>query len=264
MKLLDGIDKVRQALLTGGLKAVERVLGSAHELGTPLAHAPARPDPVILVGGYANFDASWQAWARSLARDGIPAYPVTVPGNATGDLEAGARYLAEQVERVRRETGAARVDIVGFSAGGIIVRQFAKYHAARDSIDAVVTLATPNNGIGISGPLGAVAGALLDPLYRVFGGAAAPQMRRGSAFLARLNAASTGDAAGTVRYASVFSAIMDGAVTSASARLDHGLNIPIGKEPNVVKLPMGPDHYMILHRSNAAYDAARAVLLGLV
>lgn len=261
MKMFDGIDAARQALLTSGMRVIERVLGSAHELGRPLAAPPERPDPVILVSGYAVLDSWWGSWKRSLARDGIAAYSVTVPGNATGDLDAGARYLAGQVARVRRETGAERVDIVGFSAGGLIARQYAKFHAARDAVDAVVTLGTPNNGLGIGGAPGAAAGRLLNPIYRLLGGESVPQMRRGSQFLTGLNDASVGDVAGAVRYASVFSAVTDGFVTSAAARLDRGVNIPIGSEPNIVKLPIGPDHYMILQRSGGAYEAARGVLL---
>jgi len=265
MQILPAIDDVRRAILTGGLRAVERVLGTAPTLGDKLDRLPPGiVDPVVLVGGYANFDDSWRSWARSLARDGIPVFVVTVPGNATGDLDEGARHLAQEVAKVLADTGARRVDLVGFSAGGLIARQYVKFHAARDAVDAVVTLATPNNGIGMGGVLGAIGGALSDPLLRVIAGKSAPQMRRGSSFLAHLNDARVPDAAGAgVRYASVHSAIFDGAVTSAASRLDHGLNIPIGREPNLVKIPMGPDHYTILHRSGAAYEAARGVLLGL-
>lgn len=262
MRIIDRIDAVRQAALTGGLALVERVLGNAEYLGAQLVARPPKVDPVVLVGGWATGDRSWEAWTRSLARDGVPTFTVTVPGNAIGDLDDGARYLAAQVERIRRDTGARHVDLVGFSAGGLIVRQYAKFHAVRDAVDAVVTLATPNGGLGSSSAIGNQLAQFFAPAERVLMGVSSVQMRPGSAFMRRLNDARIPDAAGPgVRYASVYSAIFDGATTAAGARLDRGLNLPIGHEPNIVKLPMGPDHYMIMHRSSGAYEAARGVLL---
>jgi pimeloyl-ACP methyl ester carboxylesterase len=258
--VLDIADKVRAAALSGGLRAIEGLLGSAQQLGRPLATPPRGADPVILVGGWMNGDHSWNAWVRSLARDGIVPYLVTVTGNATGDLDEAARHVAREVEKVRAATGAAKVDVIGYSMGGLIARQYAKYHAVRDAVDAVVTLATPNNGLGLTTP---------SPFKRVFGtvnrvflGEAARQVARGSAFLERLGDPSVSDAAGSdVRYGSVFARSTDMIVTSAAARLAGATNVAIDGR-NLLGLPLGPDHYTILHRSSDAYEAVRALLLG--
>lgn len=257
MDWLRTIDRARTALVTGGLKAIEHVLGSAPLLGTRIA-SPLAPDPVILVGGWSNHNGSWAAWARSMARDGIPAFAVTAPGNAMDDLDAAAQFIAREIERIRAETGAKRVDLVGFSAGGLIVRQVAKRYAVRDSIDAVVTLASPNQGLGYRLPWqGAV-----DPLLRATMGEAARQMVQGSSFLRALNNPAVPDAAGQVRYGSVYSAIIDGAVTASRARIPGATNIPIGKERNLLGMPIGPDHYSALYLSGGAYDAVRGILIG--
>jgi triacylglycerol esterase/lipase EstA (alpha/beta hydrolase family) len=258
--LLTIADKVRAAALSGGLRVIEEILGSAPQLGTKLPAPATGADPVILVGGWMNGDHSWDAWVRSLARDGIRPYLVTVPENATGDIDAAAQYVAREVEKVRAATGARKVDVIGYSMGGLISRQYAKFHAARDAIDAVVTLATPNNGLGPTIPttIARVFGAV----NRIWAGQAAKQAMRGSAFLERLNDPSVADAAGPgVRYGSVFAKHTDLAVTSAAARLSGATNVAI-EGRNLLGLPLGPDHYTILHRSGAAYDAVRAILLG--
>lgn len=258
--LIDIADKVRAMALSGGLRLIEGVLGSAPQLGTKLPTPVTGADPVILVGGWMNGDNSWQAWVRSLARDGITPYLVTVPDNATGDVDAAAQYVAREIEKVRAATGARKVDVIGYSMGGLIARQYTKFHAQRDAIDAVVTLATPNNGLGPTIPTSIA--RLLGSAGRLWLGQAAQQAMRGSAFLERLNDSTIGDAAGSgVRYGSVFAARTDLAVTSAAARLSGAVNVAI-EGRNMLGLPLGPDHYTILHRSSAAYDAVRAILLG--
>jgi pimeloyl-ACP methyl ester carboxylesterase len=257
--VLDIADRIRAAALSGGLRVIEELLGSAPQLGAPLARPPRRPDPVVLVGGWMNGDHSWNAWVRSLARDGITPYLVTVPGNATGDIDAAARHVHREVERVRAATGAAKVDVVGFSMGGLIARQYAKFHAARDAVDAVVTLATPNIGVGptLTAPLARAFG----PFHRMLLGEASRQAIRGSAFLERLGDRSVPDAAGPdVRYGSVFAKVTDGPVTSASAHLAGATNVAIAGR-NMLGLALGPDHYTILHRSSDAYEAVRELLL---
>lgn len=257
--LLDIADRVRQAALSGALRVIEEGLGSAPLLGTRLPAPTTGADPVVLVGGWMNGDHSWNAWVRSLARDGIVPHLVTVPGAATGDIDEAARYVAREVERIRTATGAGRVDVVGYSMGGLIARQYAKFHAPRDAIDAVVTLATPNIGAGPT--LLAGINRALGWAQRIAAGPAASQAVRGSRFLERLADRSVPDAAGpNVRYGSVFAKVTDGPVTSASARLDGAVNVAI-EGRNLLGLPLGPDHYTILHRSGPAYDAVRAILL---
>jgi pimeloyl-ACP methyl ester carboxylesterase len=258
--LLDLADRIRATALSGSLRAIEGLLGSAPQLGTPLAKIPRRPDPVIMVGGWMNGDHSWNAWVRSLARDGITPYLVTVPQNATGDIDQAARYVAGEVDKVRAATGARQVDVVGYSMGGLIARQYVKHYAVRDTVDAVVTLATPNIGIGPTwaGPFNRAFGNI----NRMFMGEAAKQAVRGSHFLQQLNDRSGPDAAGSrVRYGSVFAKHTDLAVTSAAANLEGAANIAISGR-NLLGLPLGPDHYTILHRSSDAYEAVRALLLG--
>jgi hypothetical protein len=139
------------------------------------------------------------------------------------------------------------------------VREAARSHALRDSIDAVVTLATPNQGLGFDLP---GKSRFLDPALRVLAGKSSTQMSYGSDFLTQLNRPGAPNSAGPrVRFGSVYSAYIDGAVTGARAILPGATNIAIKDEKNLLGMRIGPDHYSMLYKSNAAYDAVRGVIL---
>lgn len=76
-------------------------------------------------------------------------YCSILSGDTTSTLvfESYARCLARYIdEKAPCVNGVCpRVDLVGHSAGGLVVRYYAKFLANRD-VDTVVTIATPNNG----------------------------------------------------------------------------------------------------------------------
>lgn len=76
--------------------------------------------PVVLVHGYLS--ASWVLLPirEGLRREGLDAHLVRLEPLAIGDVRRMARQLDRNVERIRRETGADRVDVVGMSLGGLI------------------------------------------------------------------------------------------------------------------------------------------------
>lgn len=63
----------------------------------------------------------------------------------TGDVRHHARELDAAVERVRRRTGAARVDVVGASQGGIVALAWAT-EGGWGRVGRVVALGTPFQG----------------------------------------------------------------------------------------------------------------------
>ena len=68
---------------------------------------------------------------------------------------------------MRADTGAARVDVVAHSLGGLVAMEYL-HDAGRDLVRRLVTLASPHAGIAWRGPIP---------------GAVGPQMRGGSPFL---------------------------------------------------------------------------------
>jgi triacylglycerol lipase len=169
--------------------------------------------PVLLVPGYNATPASLGTLAARLRAAGRRVVVVGLPDRGTGDLRASARVLAAAVDR----TGAARVDLVGFSAGGVVVRVLLADPARALRARRVVLLAAPNHGADLAG-----AAAALDP--SLCAGACA-QLAPGSALLAELN---RGDETPPgPRFFTIWTALDRTVTPPATAALDGAANIRV-------------------------------------
>jgi triacylglycerol esterase/lipase EstA (alpha/beta hydrolase family) len=160
------------AVAAGALVAVLRGRSSAAP-----AVAQDRPGPVLLVPGYGGSTSSLTPLAQALRRAGRTATVVPLPGDGTGDLAASAASLGRAVDAALA-AGAPSVDVVGYSAGGVVARLWARDGGARQA-RRVVTLGSPHHGTGLAA-LGAtfVPGAC---------GSACQELVPGSPLLDRLN-----------------------------------------------------------------------------
>jgi pimeloyl-ACP methyl ester carboxylesterase len=68
------------------------------------------------------------------------------PLKAVGGIAASARELDRFVEKARRATGARRVDLVGYSQGGLLARQYLRFEGGAPRVHALVALAPSNRG----------------------------------------------------------------------------------------------------------------------
>jgi triacylglycerol lipase len=158
------------------------------------------PRPVVLVHGTAgNKNTNWQTYAPLLANEGYCVYALTYgvsPGTPPGadqfgglaKMEGSARQLAAFVAKVRRSTGAAKVDILGHSQGTLMPNYYAKFLGGARYIHSYVSLA----------PLwhGTQAGNVQGQSMAVFGPnatetpvcAACSEMSTGSAFMTKMRA----------------------------------------------------------------------------
>jgi pimeloyl-ACP methyl ester carboxylesterase len=128
--------------------------------------SPGRGTPVVVVHGYMQNRVDFLRIARGLARAGLgPVYGFNYPWFAS--VHANARRLARFCEGVRRETGAARVDLVAHSLGGLVALEYL-HDEGPAHVRRLVTIASPHAGVAWRGPVV---------------GASGEQMRRGSPFL---------------------------------------------------------------------------------
>src|SRR5579871_4154172 len=82
------------------------------------------PPPVLLVHGHVQ-RAACRLWlGRRLRRGGRQV--ASAGYSALADLERGAARVGRALERLRRETGAATVDVVAHGVGGLIVRAYVR------------------------------------------------------------------------------------------------------------------------------------------
>ncbi|MGW5523049.1 esterase/lipase family protein [Gordonia sp. NPDC003950] len=124
--------------------------------------------------------------------------------NATGDITKSGPQIAAFVDKVLASTGAAKVNMVGHSQGGVSARQYIRYDGGKDKVANLVTLGATNNGTTVLG-FGYLARAINDLGLDLLGPAAlligigGVQQIVGSTFLKNLN--KDGEyAIGDVRY----------------------------------------------------------------
>ena len=139
----------------------------------PLDAGDPRP-PVVLLHGYAQHPANFTWLARRLRRDGWRHLYLVAHTPVGGDIERSAHRLGEALDRLRRATGASRVDIVAHSMGGLVARACIRARGQASGVGRLITLGTPHQGTEIFPRFG------LDPMVA--------QMRPGSPLLARLAA----------------------------------------------------------------------------
>lgn len=110
------------------------------------------PGPVLLVPGYGGSVASLQPLAASLRAVGKEVQILALPGDALGDLDVQAVALGKAVAATLRLTGAASVDVVGYSAGGVVARLWVRSHGGGSLARRVITLGSPHHGTQLGLP----------------------------------------------------------------------------------------------------------------
>ncbi|HEY0870484.1 MAG TPA: hypothetical protein VGD55_08800, partial [Acidothermaceae bacterium] len=104
--------------------------------------------PVILVPGYGGSDTMLETLANRLHSAGRTTILLALPDDATGDLNGQAAILAARVTQALR-AGAPSVDLVGYSAGGIVIGLFVAAHPKEAR--QIVTIGSPLHGTQIAG-----------------------------------------------------------------------------------------------------------------
>jgi triacylglycerol esterase/lipase EstA (alpha/beta hydrolase family) len=155
----------------------------------------AAANPVIVVGGLSGFAAVYEPLAARLRADGYRVSVYELPGLGFGDITDSARSFAGYVDQVRAATGAAKVDVVGHSEGGLVSRYYIKYLGGATKVGRYVSLGSPQYGTYVAN----IADFL--GLGDCLGIVACQQMAIGSDFLATLN--SGDDTPGDVRWTAV-------------------------------------------------------------
>ncbi len=205
------------AVLVAALAAVVVVAVSGTD-AAPREGLPAQDQPgtVLLVPGYGGGQGALNQLAERIrAKTGREAEVLTLAGDGTGDLLTQVNVLAEAVERAYR-SGAVSVDVIGYSAGGVVARLWVARDGGEHKARRVVTLGAPLHGTTL-----ATTGNVLVP------GAcpvACQQLAPGSALLRDLEAQPL--PAG-LPWLSVWTKNDETVTPPESARLEGAVNVPI-------------------------------------
>jgi triacylglycerol esterase/lipase EstA (alpha/beta hydrolase family) len=127
----------------------------------------AHPNPVVLVHGTVeNMTYNWYTLSPLLVNAGYCVFALNygqqpgtahlgLPGSSTPGgtkpVAESAPELAAFVDRVLGATGAAEVDIVGHSQGGMMPRYYTKFLGGAAKVDKLVGLAPSNHGTTFNG-----------------------------------------------------------------------------------------------------------------
>jgi uncharacterized alpha/beta hydrolase family protein len=228
----------RRRLLFGVIAALVLVLAVAGVVafvldrgGTGEPADQATPGTVLLVPGYGGNQRSLAQLAERIRATGRTATVVTPPGDGTGDLRKQAENLKDAAQRAV-DDGAPSVDIVGYSAGGVVTWAYLVQYDGLPLTRRVVTLGSPLHGAKL-----AAAGA-------AFGGAACPdacrQLAPGSDLLDDL-----GEDPAPLPWLSVWTENDETVQPPDSARLDGATNVSMqsicpGAAISHSQLPVAP------------------------
>jgi triacylglycerol esterase/lipase EstA (alpha/beta hydrolase family) len=175
-----------------------------------------QPGPVLLVPGYGGSTGSLQSLAAKLTQSGRDATVVRLPGDGTGDLNESAAALGTAADDAMARTGSKSVDLVGYSAGGIVARLWVADGGA-ELTRRLVMLGSPNHGTALADLAGTVAIGACPEACR--------QLARDSDVLRRLNSGDETPAGPT--WVSIWTTQDETVTPPDTARLDGANNVPV-------------------------------------
>lgn len=154
------------------LRGFALILVLSISLAVP-AVASAR-DPILFVHGWNSNSSTWNTMVSRFAADGwTPSELNNWSYNTSQSNATTAQQIATKVNQILAATGAAKVDLISHSMGGLSTRYYVKNLGGGSKVDDFVSLGGPNHGTNTA--------------YFCFS-TACGEMRPGSSFLKSLNA----------------------------------------------------------------------------
>ena len=150
----------------------------------PATASAVAHDPILFVHGWAESESLWTTMIRNFEREGWTRAELNNwRYNTSQSNVRTASEVRTKVEAILRATGAAKVDIISHSMGGLNTRYYEKNLGGTEKTDDWVSLGGPNHGTS-------TASFCFE--------ASCVEMRVGSTFLRELNA--TDETPGAVNY----------------------------------------------------------------
>jgi len=136
-------------VLAAGMVGVRLARTSGPDVDRVTRPAQDRPGPVLLVPGYGGGRGALQQMATRIEATGRSATVLTLVGDGTGDLSAEVAVLDAAVDAALA-AGAPSVDVVGYSAGGVVTGLWVARDDGAVKARRVVTLGAPLAGTSLA------------------------------------------------------------------------------------------------------------------
>ena len=123
--------------------------------GSFLSVNAQRPDsnhlPILLIHGYAQDSSVWFSWKDWLTANHFSkVYPIKFSSNELddrcGSVVQHATKLKSIVDKILRDTGYQKVNIVAHSKGGLDARWYISTSGSTDKVANLIMIGTPNAG----------------------------------------------------------------------------------------------------------------------
>jgi triacylglycerol lipase len=170
-------------------------------------------DPILFVHGYTSNASTWNTVISRFQADGWESNRLfAYTFSSTQSNATVAQAVAQRVSEIKAATGAAKVDIITHSMGGLSSRYYLKNLGGTAHVDEWVSLAGPNHGTTWA--------------YGCFFFSPCNQMIPGSSLLNQLN--SGDETPGAVRYGTWWSSCDELINPDASTILSGATNTNVG------------------------------------
>jgi triacylglycerol esterase/lipase EstA (alpha/beta hydrolase family) len=248
---LGGVASAQAGRPTGGYAPLDRpgpalsvpaatLAASLHCNGPLTRRGPA---PVLLVPGTTmdpQVGFSWN-YERAFDRLGRRWCAVTLPFDATGDIQVAGEYVVHAVRTMSRASGQ-QVDVLGWSQGGMVPRWALRFWPdTRALVDDVIGLSPSNHGTAVA-----------DVACQLSCNPSFWQQRSISAFIAALN--SGAETFAGISYTVAYTRLDQVVVPNAGPRPSSGLTTGGGAVATIATQDVCPantaDHFAI-----GSYDA---------
>jgi triacylglycerol lipase len=171
-------------------------------------------DPILFVHGWSRSASDWNTMIGRFEKDGwskkqLRAYSYNT---STSNKTTAETTVKAEVEKLKSETGASKVDVVAHSMGSLNTRWYIKFVAGGEAnVDEWVSLGGPNHGTDTA---------------NFCPSTACVEMRIGSKFLSELNAGD--ETPGAVNYGTWWSACDTTINPDSSVALSGATNTQTG------------------------------------
>jgi len=121
------------------------VVDGALRTGRPSGDT-AHDTPVLLVHGFGHNRSGWFALNQHLRRAGFTSVHTWNYDAFRHDVPELAQMLRDRVETVCALTGADRINVVGHSLGGVLLRWYVQELGGDERVATAITVASPHQG----------------------------------------------------------------------------------------------------------------------